>query len=249
MKKVRGIAGIGFLLAVFGSFALMAFLLLALAMFGKNNLDDTSTTPTGDATTPCGQGVETIHPQDFKMLPTDDSGKSVTKGKLGSEKHLDNVTPTHYCGKDSGDCGAIEHTGFASTHTTDQERWYFNAEWGGWLADGQILDTRKGASLARRLVRHAKVIVVNPKNNKALIASVEEYGPARWVSERDGIWYGAPPEVRNFLATGDAYTGNPDDGKGEVQVSFVPEEYQETAKLGPCTADQGIGGSMRSIEK
>jgi len=201
--------------------------LVALGVFALNN-DEAMGLPAGDgfvASTACGTTVPTLV-DGFDMLHT-------YSAKLGHEEHLDNTQPTHYCGADSGDCAAIVHTGFVNPHTTDQERWYFNHFWGGWLNDGTDFDTTEGAAEARKAIKHAKLVITSKETGKSLVVSAEEFGPAEWVYQRDGIAFGAPPEVYNYLGASSPYTKNPTDGKGEITVGFAADQSDNT-KLGPC---------------
>lgn len=182
---------------------------------------------TGEASTACGTGVDTLVPG-YDMLP-------VKRGeKLGHEEHLTNTHPKHYCGKDSGNCSAFAGGGAFAPHTTEQERYYFNTRWGGWIwhHGGSIsLDNKKGAREARKKVKHAKLIITSAESGRSMVVSAEESGPAVWVTDRDGVLYGAPPEVYGYLKTSNPYTGNPNDGKGKIEVKFAQDQ---NVKLGPC---------------
>lgn len=185
------------------------------------------TPETSGASTACGMGVDTLVPG-YDMLPA-------PRGeKLGHEEHLTETRPKHYCGKDSGDCNALAGGGAFAPHTTEQERYYFNTRWGGWIwhHGGSItLDNKKGAREARKKVKHAKLIITSTESDKSMVVSAEESGPAVWVTDRDGVLYGAPPEVYGYMKTSDPYTGNPRDGKGKIEVKFAQDQK---VKLGPC---------------
>lgn len=222
--------------ALVGIFGVAFVLMVAIGLWGSTNNalgtpDPSATSGTPLASTNCGTGVESLLPG-FPMLPA-------LKGKLGHEDHLDNTKPTHYCGKDSGNCSTVVHTGFVNPHTTDQERWYFNAQWGGWLNDGQAFDTKKGSAQARSLVKHAKLILTSTETKKSIVVSAEEFGPGIAVtnctgsySRSCGVRYGAPPEVYQYLGTSEPGTGKANDGKGEITVAFAQD--QKNTQLGPC---------------
>lgn len=154
-----------------------------------------------------------------------------TDGKLGSEEHVpgrvnidfrsatdlscmvnlsqhyENVVesaPLTY--PDTGNCASY------NPHATDQERWYFNMRW-------------PSSEFA-----HKKIVITNPENKKRIVASIEEYGPAEFVTERDGVNSGASPEVRNYLGIENPYTGNPNDKKGYVVFGFAKDQ---NIPLGP----------------
>lgn len=164
-----------------------------------------------------------------------------TSGKLGYEEHVpgrhnqDNQVATdlscmlppynHYQGADSnpltypdtGNCAAY------FPHTTEQEQWYFNMRW------------------PSSEFKHKKIILTNPQNGKRAVVSIEEYGPAAFVTKRDGVNCGAPPEVRNYLQTESPYTGNPSDGKGLVYIGFANDQ---NIPLGPLPDTTPIGGTL-----
>lgn len=184
------------------------------------------------ASTACGEAVETLV-SGVSMLPA-------SSGKLGHEEHLSNVNPSHYCGTNSGDCSAIAGGGAFAPHTTEQERFYINSQWGGWdwtptrNKKAPILSHEPGAAEARRVIAHAKLIVTITEPGvptKSIVTSAEESGPALWVTDRDGVNFGAPPEVYNYLEGSSPYTGNPNDNSGRVNVGFAKDQ---SVTLGPC---------------
>lgn len=69
--------------------------------------------------------------------------------------------------------------------------------------------------------KHRKVLIVNTKNGKAVIAAVADAGPAAWT----GKHFGGSPEVMNYLG-GSKYK------KGAVLVFFV-DDPENKIKLGP----------------
>jgi hypothetical protein len=192
----------------------------------------TPNTPNAQVQTVCATGVDTLLPG-FTMVPSD--------GKLGFEKHLTKVKGGHYSGPESNTARVgFEGAGAFSPHTQDQERWYVNSQWGGWdwtptlYHKVPVLDHSKKGKKARDLVAHSKLIVTSVETGKTVIASAEESGPALWVTKRDGISFGGPPEVYKALGISDPYSGNPNDKKGRVKVQFVAPAEQKSAKLGLC---------------
>ena len=198
-----------------------------------------STPPTAGspatASTACGTTTNSLIRETSNMLPMDQNYRNITQGKLGHEDHLTNVTGGHYCGPESGSCGTrvTGGAGVASSHTTDQERWYFSARWYGWLNNGMSFDTRAGSRQARAAVRHAKVVVtiIEPgKASKSLVASAEEWGPGTRIGVRNGINYGAPAEVYHYLGGSEPYS-SPGNKNSLVTVAFAQDQ---SVKLGPC---------------
>lgn len=178
---------------------------------GSGNYSDEMTATLDGLTMPATEGK--LGSEEHVPSPYNEDGKQATDFMCMSElKHSEEAdsAPLTYPGDwpsgEAGNCAAYR------PHTTDQERWYFNMRW----PSGEF--------------KHKKVIIVNPKNNKKIVASIEEYGPAEWVTERDGINCGASPEVRNFLGTGSAYTGNPSDDAAKVQFGFAKDQ---NIPLGP----------------
>jgi len=185
-------------------------------------------------TSACGATVDSLV-SGVNMMPYDANKQHVSEGKLGNEQHLDDTKPTHFCGTGSGSCTSMVHTGFVSSHTTDQEHWAINARWVGWTLDGMSKTNGKGDSKARSAIRHAKVVVTleQPgKPAKSLITSVEEWGPNIFKDTQDGIQFGAVPEVRHYLGGSDGNTGNPNDKKNLIKIAFAAD--QNAAVLGPC---------------
>jgi hypothetical protein len=187
----------------------------------------------------CGTGKLSLM-DNYEMLYP---GQSTAK--LGHEEHLTNTNPSHFEGTDSNPL-TFAGGGAFSPHTTDQEHWYINSLWGGWdwsttsqayrdshggHTKSPVALTTKEGKEARAKVAHAKLIIVSKETGKSLVASAEESGPALYVGERDGVYYGAPPEVYRYLGTSDPYTGKPKDGKGEITVNFAEDQG---VALGPC---------------
>lgn len=69
--------------------------------------------------------------------------------------------------------------------------------------------------------KYRKVLIVNPENGKAVVASVADSGPAAWT----GKHFGASPEAMLYLG-GDRYT------KGDIVVFFV-DDPENKVLLGP----------------
>jgi hypothetical protein len=224
-------AALGGLLVSCGCLAFGLFFIgaVGIGVFALNNDDASGGTTEGVvATTACGTSIPTVL-EGYDLLPTQ-------TGKLGYEEHL-NTTDAHYCGADSGgSCNQIGNGSFYP-RSSQQERWYFNTLWGGWDWE-PTRDKRAPIPLtgqrdreARATIPHKKLILTSKETGRSIVVSAEESGPALWVAERDGIWYGAPPEVYNYLGTSSPYTGNPSDGKGLVTVGFAEDQ---NINLGPC---------------
>lgn len=136
--------------------------------------------------------------------------------KLGLEGHLDDVHPKHCTGPDADPLNFAGGTGAYPPHTSEQERWYFNELW-------------PSASFG-----HKKLLVTSKQTKKQVVVSVEEAGPAAWVTSRDGVGAGAPPEVLRALGfknLSGAYDGNPQSDNNRITVEFVKD--QKDAPLGP----------------
>lgn len=223
LKDERGEKKSGCLVAVVAVILLttgiytLAMIFPAMGLFIKNRGSGNA-----EATEPAWSGSDDTIPElDGLKMPA-------TEGKLGSEEHMSSKFDktkcfipgnSHYEGPDSnpltytldgpdGSCGSYP------PRTTDQERWYFNMRW----PSGKFA--------------HKKVIVTNPKNGKRVVVSIEEYGPAEWVTRRNGINCGAPPEVRNYLETGSAYTP-PSDKTGFVIFGFAKDQNIPLGPLQP----------------
>ena len=156
-----------------------------------------------------------------------------TEGKIGNEEHvpgrkgntnyqpavvLDCMTPgnSHYEGPGS-EALTFTNTGNCATfnpYKTEEERYYFNMFWPAPI-DG---------------FGKKKVIITNPKNNKMVVASIIERGPAEFKWTQDGINCGGSREVLNYLETEDANTDDPNDDKGKVLFGFAKDQ---NIPLGP----------------
>jgi hypothetical protein len=177
--------------------------------------------------TACGETISTLV-DGYTIIPS--------LGKLGSEEHLTETKPTHYVGPDSKPV-TFAGAGAFAPHQTDQERWYFNTQWGGWdweptrVKKAPRLSYEPGASTARNKIRHSKLVLTSVETGKSMVVSAEESGPALWVTDIHGVNTGAPPEVRNYLGTSNAYTKNPNDNKGLIKIGFAKDQ---SIPLGPC---------------
>lgn len=229
MEKALLVANIsGFILSLL-VITLILFAIIALFSGDSTALQDSNESIM--ATTACGKTVSTLV-DNFQMAPTE--------GKLGHEEHLTGVIGTHYVGPDSSPVTFAGGGGAFAPHTVDQERWYFNTQWGGWdwsptrRKRAPRLDHSPGASEARKNVPHSRLIITNKANGKSMVASAEESGPALWVTDRDGVNTGAPPEVYNYLETSSPYTGNPNDDNGRITIGFAEDQ---NIPLGPCNKE------------
>ena len=180
--------------------------------------------------TSCGPVVESLVPV----------AKMVDKsGKLGHEDHLSQTRPSHYVGPDSAPVKIVGGGAF-QPHTTEQERWYFNAQWKGWDWSGT---SRQGGHAVRTInstparqirarIAHARLVIKSKETGKTIVVSVEDSGPALWVTSKHGVNFGAPPEVYRYLGGKDPYTGSPSDGRSQIEVlGFAADQ---STKLGPC---------------
>ena len=173
--------------------------------------------------------IETVSSVDGILLP-------YANGKLGHEEHLTQTNPSHYVGATSNPLTFAGPGAFAP-HTTDQEHWYVNAQWLGWNWEptkyhrAPTKSNDPGAKEQRAGIDHKKILITSMETGKAVVASVEESGPAVWVTDKNGVNLGAPPEVYKAIGASDPYTDNPSDNKGRVTIAFVKD--QNTA-LGLC---------------
>ncbi len=77
--------------------------------------------------------------------------------------------------------------------------------------------------------RYRKVLVINPKNGKAIVADIADAGPAAWT----GKHFGGSPEV---MAALELNTGKQ---KGAVLLFFIDDKNQKVA-LGPIKPDVNV---------
>ncbi len=160
----------------------------------------------------CGS-IETVDTMEGTEIPYPNT-------KLGIEGHLTDTHPSHYVGPDSDPLNIVGTTAYAP-HTTEQERWYFNEYW----------PLAKGYSYEK--FAHKKLLVQSKETKRCVVVSIEEAGPATWVTARDGIGAGAPPEVHRALKLnfGSGYDGNPNSDNSRITVTFVKD--QKNTPLGP----------------
>lgn len=196
------------LLAVVG---LMFFAVVAAASLIGGGGD--SAGPAGGASVSCGS-IETTDKMEGTEIPYPNT-------KLGIEGHLTDTHPKHYVGPDSDPLNIVG-TGAYPPHTTDQERWYFNEYW----------PVAKGYSYEK--FAHKKLLIQSKETKKCVVVSVEEAGPAAFVTARDGVGAGAPPEVHRALNLdfGSGYDANPSSDNSRITVQFVKD--QKNTPLGPA---------------
>ena len=184
-----------------------------------------ATAPETSTQTSCG-AVKPSLVDSVSMLPANN-------GKLGREQHLTNTKPTHYNGTNSQPV-AFAGNGAFSPHTTEQEHWYITSQWP--YADYSTSPARRihspAADAISSNIKHARLVIKSVETGKMMVVSAEESGPRTFVTARDGINYGGPPEVYKGLGLSDAYTGNPKDNKGRIQV--LGFTVDQSTKLGPC---------------
>ena len=162
-------------------------------------------------------------------------------GKLGYEDHLEDVKPYHYQGSDSQSLN-FAGSGSYSPHTTNREKYYINSQWGGfdWSptykkgVGPRLINSDKAKSI-RKVLPHLRPAIKSTQTNKILVVSIEESGPAKWVTKRDGINFGAPPEVYHYLGGKSPYTGNPQDENGKIKVIGFLSPSDTGSMIGPCT--------------
>lgn len=222
--KRLGIASCGFEL-----FTALFLIMLVVAFFGMMSGGGTPKDAGAGTVTSCGETVGTL---------VDGVYMAPSEGKLGHEQHLNNgLIGSHYEGPDSNPLTFAPGTGAFHPYSTDEERWYFNTQWGGfdWTPtryhQAPTIDRSPGAAEARKKVPDSKLIITSIETKKSIVVSAQESGPALWVTDRDGINAGAPPEVYNYLGTSSAYTKDPNDIKGQIKIAFAKDQ---NAKLGPC---------------
>ena len=207
---------------------MMIFLVLGVIIFvfsiGQEGVSDSDDASGGKST--WAGSINTIETITFTKNNKKYTAKMpATAGKIGHEQHAANQNcfkngNSHYNGLLSfySKIGSVKNCmAFGSPRTTEQEEWYFNMRW----------DTSGNYPTN---VEHLKVIITNPKNNKKIVASIEEYGPAAFLMARDGINAGASPEVYKYLELSNPYTNNPNDKSGYAEFSFAEDQ---NIPLGP----------------
>ncbi|KKQ88214.1 MAG: hypothetical protein UT11_C0038G0006 [Berkelbacteria bacterium GW2011_GWA2_38_9] len=138
-----------------------------------------------------------------------------TSGKTAREQHLylseeeynlgrtDASASKHYSvsstssAAQNGMAGGFGAFGsIASPASTSQERYYINMRWnyGSWyedcgsVSDGHCTTRTSNVDIVNKgWHRHKKVIVKNPTNNRRIVVSVEESGPAIWTDRVSGL--------------------------------------------------------------
>lgn len=205
------IVGLGIFAVVFvffGGFLLIgvAGSLASLGGGGKGNEDTAGSVSCGN--------IETVDKLEGTSPPYENT-------KLGHEDHLTDTHPTHFEGPDSDPLKFVGAGAYAP-HTTDQEHWYFNEYWP--LANNYSYEK----------FAHKKLLIQSKETDKCVVVSVEEAGPATWVTDRDGIGSGAPPEVFRALGLKNleaAYDKDPKSDKNRITAKFVKD--QKDTPLGP----------------
>ncbi len=182
---------------------------------------------TGEVTqTSCGPTVDSLIP-----------GVSMYAkgGKIGREEHL--PTPNHYIGPDSKPTAfaAGGGAGAFAPHTTEQERWYITSQWpyARFTTSGVLAIPGSKARLIRQKIAHSRLVIKSVETGKMMVVSVEEAGPAGFVSARHGVNYGGPPEVYHYLGfKSEPYDNNPRSNNGRIEVLGFAKD--QSTKLGPC---------------
>lgn len=79
-----------------------------------------------------------------------------------------------------------------------------------------------------------KVLVYNPKNDRAVVAVIGDAGPAKWTGKQ----FGGSPEVMNYL---DMYDGS---AKSRAVVLFI-DESSGKVELGPINPSSNLVASIK----
>lgn len=103
-----------------------------------------------------------------------------------------------------------------SSQAVDQERYYIAAQ--TFLAPGWRTDPKR----LYEWFKYRKVVVVNPRNSKAVVAVIGDAGPASWTGKN----FGGSPEVMQTLESHDGK------GRDSVFVLFV-DDPDNSIPLGP----------------
>lgn len=155
--------------------------------------------------------VETVEELDGLRIPYPST-------KVGVENHLvDGLTGPHYVGPDSKPLNEEPGGGAYKPYSPEQERWFFNEAWDG-----------NGCARGVAGMADKKLLVTSVKTKKQVVVSVQECGPAKWVTDQRGVGAGASPEVIRALGI-PVDNGESEDSK--ITVRFVKD--QQGTKLGP----------------
>ena len=94
-------------------------------------------------------------------------------------------------------------------------------------------DWQERLSHLREWYKYRKVLVVNPKNGKTIVATVADAGPAQFTGKQ----FGGSPEVMAYLQMHDGAQ------RGPVLLFFV-DDKNTTIPLGPVERNSASGGSL-----
>lgn len=158
---------------------------------------------------------------------------NTTYGYIGAEQHL-----PRYPGDDidqhdqflssgitpgKGAWGYFAYDKAALTHEDVVREKYYVA-----VQTLYLPNWKKDLRYLRDWYKYRKVLVVNPKNGKSIVADIADAGPAAWT----GKHFGGSPEVMAELKL------NTGKQKGAVLLFFI-DDQDEAIALGPITPEAG----------
>jgi hypothetical protein len=161
------------------------------------------------------------------MAELDGNHLNSTYGYIGAEQHLprypgDNVFQ-HDAYQESGITpgrGAWGYFANSKSQLTpellEKEKYYVAVQ------TLYLPDWTTRLAYLRDWYKYRKVLVVNPKNGKAIIAVIADSGPAAWTGKQ----FGGSPEVMHYLESQDGRA------RGPVVLFFV-DDPRDTVPLGP----------------
>lgn len=151
---------------------------------------------------------------------------NTTYGNIGAEQHLkrypgdilENHGPFYKEGIAPG-LGAWGYFAKSKSELTpdlvETERWYAVAQ------TLYLKDWSQRQPYLRDWYKYRKVLIVNTKNGKAVVAAIADSGPAAWT----GKHFGGSPEVMEYLG-GSRYKKGP-------TIMFFVDDPENKVKLGP----------------
>ena len=196
---------------------------------------------------------------------------SSTTGKFSEEDAIDinngHVITKPSTGAESSDTVSYWDNLPAQDKTAEAVKWYITARWPGWSTaySGATNHTAKGFPGTPPFDAFAgkKAIIFNPKNGKAVLGIIEEFGPAPWTgiqenkddppNAQSALWATLPGSANGYrIYDPVGYTGRVaggpvtlekalgTDNQSDIQFGFAPAAWQQsgdTHQLGPlqCT--------------
>jgi hypothetical protein len=85
--------------------------------------------------------------------------------------------------------------------------------------------------------KYRKVVVLNPRNGRAIVAVIADSGPAAWTGKQ----FGGSPEVMDYLRSKDGRQ------RGPVAMFFV-DDPQNTVPLGPLEYNLEVGPPLLTAQ-